>query len=83
MSISPAQIGRYSDHGQPIAAGSTANLTFIDPRAIWKVDRDLVASRSKNTPFHGMELPGKVVATFFRGEPTVLNGELVRSSGGS
>lgn len=82
MSILPAQIGRYADHGQPIAAGSTANLTFIDPRAVWKVDRDLVASRSKNTPFHGMELPGKVVATFFRGEPTVLSANLVGNSNG-
>ena len=82
MSILPAQIGRYADHGQPIAAGSTANLTFIDPRAVWKVDRDLVASRSKNTPFHGMELPGKVVATFFRGEPTVLSANLVGNSSG-
>ena len=82
MSIVPAQIGRYSDHGQPIAAGSTANLTILDPRAVWKVDRDLVASRSKNTPFHGMELPGQVVATFFRGEPTVLKANLVRNSNG-
>ena len=82
MSIVPAQIGRYSDHGKPIAAGSTANLTIFDPRAVWKVDRDLVASRSKNTPFHGMELPGKVVATFFRGEPTVLKANLVRNSNG-
>ena len=82
MSIVPAQIGRYSDHGKPIAAGSTANLTIFDPRAVWKVDRDLVASRSKNTPLHGMELPGKVVATFFRGEPTVLKANLVRNSNG-
>jgi dihydroorotase len=78
MSVAPARIGRYSDHGQPISAGSTANLTFINPTRSWRVDRDLMLSRSKNTPFHGMELPGHVVATFFRGEPTVLNGALVR-----
>ncbi|MCX6430235.1 MAG: dihydroorotase [Actinobacteria bacterium] len=78
MSHAPARIGRYADHGQPIAIGSTANLTFVNPSLAWRVDRDLVLSRSKNTPFHGMELPGKVIATFFRGEPTVLDSILVR-----
>lgn len=78
MSTSPARIAGYADHGQPLAAGSSAHLTVINPTASWQVDRDLVASRSRNTPFHGMELPGRVVATFFRGEPTVLNGALVK-----
>jgi dihydroorotase len=78
MSYAPARIGRYVDHGQPISVGSTAHLTFVRPQQSWRVDRDLVSSRSRNTPFHGMELPGKVVATFFRGEPTVLDGELVK-----
>ncbi len=80
MSLAPAKIGRYSDHGQPILPGSTANLTFVDSGGSWKVDRDLMLSRSRNTPFHGMELPGQVVATFYRGEPTVLNGALVRGT---
>ena len=83
MSIAPAKIGRYSDHGQPILPGSTGNLTFVDTRNSWRVDRDLMLSRSRNTPFHGMELPGQVVATFYRGEPTVLNGALVRDTRGS
>jgi dihydroorotase len=34
------------------------------------------ASKSRNTPFAGMELPGRVVATFLRGVPTVLDGKL-------
>jgi len=36
------------------------------------------ASRSRNSPFAGMELPGQVVATFLRGTPTVLDGKLAR-----
>jgi dihydroorotase len=40
----------------------------VDPRAH--------ASRSRNSPFGGMELPGRVVATFLRGTPTVLDGKL-------
>ena len=34
------------------------------------------ASKSRNTPFAGMPLPGRVVATFLRGVPTVLDGKL-------
>jgi len=54
-----------------------ANLTVIDPRASWRVDRDLVASRSRNTPFHGMELPGVITETFYKGVPTLLQGQLL------
>jgi dihydroorotase len=79
MSITPARIAGYADHGQPLAAGSSAHVTVINPSQSWRVDRDLVASRSRNTPFHGMEFPGAVVATFFRGEPTVLDGKLLRT----
>jgi len=77
MSIAPARIGKYSQHGLPIEVGSVANLTIIDPLAKYHVDRDLVSSRSRNTPFHAMELQGVIQATFFRGLPTLLNGELI------
>uniref|UniRef100_UPI00404AC6B1 dihydroorotase n=1 Tax=Candidatus Planktophila sp. TaxID=2175601 RepID=UPI00404AC6B1 len=76
MSYSPARIGRYAEHGQKIAIGSVANLTVINPTLSQRVDRDLVASRSRNTPFHGMDLQGVVTATFLRGLPTYLNGAL-------
>jgi dihydroorotase len=33
-------------------------------------------SLSRNTPYVGMELPGRVVATFRHGRPTVLDGKL-------
>lgn len=70
MSTKPAEIGRYRDHGGVIAEGALANLTIFDPTKSWKVDRDLVASKSKNTPFHGLEFSGSVLATFFNGEIT-------------
>lgn len=75
MSYAPARIGRYQEHGQKIAIGSQANLTVINPTQTLRVDRDLVASRSRNTPFHGMELQGVVAATIYRGHPTFLNGK--------
>ena len=76
MSYAPARIGRYVDHGQKITVGSVANLTLINPTQNYRVDRDLVASRSRNTPFHGMDLPGVITATFYRGRPTYLAGKL-------
>ena len=81
MSYAPARIGRYSDHGQEIAVGNVANISVINPTQSVRVDRDRVASRSRNTPFHGMELQGVVTATFFRGSPTYLNGKLTSQGG--
>jgi dihydroorotase len=57
--------------------GAPANLTLIDPAASVVVDADALASLSRNTPFAGRTLPARVVATFFRGRQTVLDGALV------
>lgn len=76
MSYAPAKIARYADHGKALTVGAVANITLINPAQSYRVDRDLVASRSRNTPFHGMDMQGVVTATFFRGLPTYLNGKL-------
>lgn len=68
LSIAPARIARYKNHGQDLTVGSVANLTVVDTAAKWIVDRDLMSTRSKNTPFHGFELPGVVTNTFFKGK---------------
>ena len=67
MSVTPARIGGYADHGQRIAVGAPANLTVINPTQSFTVDKDLVSSRSRNTPFHGMVLPGRITTTIFQG----------------
>lgn len=77
FSRTPARIAGYSNQGGELRTGEMANLTVIDPGASWKVDRDLVASRSRNTPFHGMELPGVITETFFKGVPTLRNAQLI------
>jgi len=85
MSIRPAAIGRIGAgssgpgelrHGCPVAVGSPANLVLYDAEPIAPVDPGTHASRSRNSPFGGMKLPGQVVATFLRGKPTVLGGRL-------
>jgi dihydroorotase len=68
MSHAPARIGLYENHGQELKVGAPAHIAVMDPTSLFRVDRDLVASRSRNTPFHGMELPGQIVATIFNGE---------------
>ncbi len=77
MSEAPARIGGLAGHGRPIAVGEPANLVLVDPDAEWTVRGADLASLSRNTPFEGRTLPGRVVATFLRGEPTVLGGSLV------
>ncbi len=75
MSARPAAIGRLSGHGR-LALGEPANLVLYDPSPREAVDPAAHASKSRNTPFAGMALPGQVMATFLRGQATVLDGKL-------
>ncbi|WP_370190115.1 dihydroorotase [Aeromicrobium sp.] len=76
MSARPARIGRVVEHGRPLAVGEPAHVVLYDPTATRVVTPGDTASLSRNTPYAGHELPGRVVATFLRGVPTVLSGEL-------
>jgi dihydroorotase len=78
MSRTPARVAGLADHGHDPAKGRPANLTLVDPAARWTVEPANLASRSRNTPYAGTTLPARVVATFLRGEPTVLDGKAVR-----
>ena len=81
MSQNPARIGRISaTHGRPIAVGEPANLTLVDPGASRAVDGAAQVTGSRNTPFGGMTLPGRVAATFLRGRATVLDGSPVAAA---
>jgi dihydroorotase len=79
MSVRPALIGRVTGHGRPIEVGEPANLTLVDPSAPYVVEPELLASLSRNTPFAGRTLPGRVSATFLRGRATVVDAALVQA----
>jgi dihydroorotase len=79
MSVAPARIGGLAGHGRPLEVGEPANVTLVDPRGSWTVEAAELRSRSRNTPYAGRELPAAVVATFLRGRPTLLDGQ-VRSA---
>ncbi len=66
------------DQGGPVVPGSVANLCVVDPAATWVVDATALASRSRNSPYAGRKLTGRVRHTVFRGEPVVVDGEAQR-----
>ena len=68
LSVNPAKIAGYKNHGHEVKVGSSTNLTLVNTDSNWKVDKNNLASKSRNTPFDGMSLPATVVATFFNGE---------------
>ncbi|MER6782909.1 MULTISPECIES: dihydroorotase [unclassified Streptomyces] len=76
MSFAPARIGGLDNHGRPVSAGEPANLTLVDTSYRGVVDPAHFASRSRNTPYEGRELPGRVTHTFLRGRATVVDGKL-------
>jgi dihydroorotase len=78
MSRAPARIAGLADHGLDPVVGRPANLTLVDPEAHWVVEPASLASRSRNTPYAGMKLPVRVVATFLHGRVTVLDAKATR-----
>jgi dihydroorotase len=78
LSWKPATIVGLGDHGGPIEEGRPANLCVIDPIAEWTVDPADSASRSRNNPYAGRKLTGRVRHTVYAGEPVVIDGEAQR-----
>jgi dihydroorotase len=75
MSWQPAAIAGITDlHGGPVVAGRIANLCVFDPSVEWTVRGDAMASKSRNTPFEGRAMRGRVRHTIFQGQPVVEDG---------
>lgn len=70
LTINPARVLGI-DKGD-ISVGKTADITIIDPSAEYKIDTESFLSKSKNSPFHGKLVKGRV-------EYTLVNGEIVYS----
>jgi len=79
LSWKPAAIAGVADeHGRPVIAGEPANLVVFDPDATWQVQPARLASKSRNTPYVGVGLRGRVRHTLLRGEPVVRDGVAIR-----
>jgi dihydroorotase len=77
MSVAPARIAGYANQGNEIAVGNSANLILIDVEKSWRVDRDKLKSKSKNTPFNGMQLPSVITDVFHNGEHVLQESQVV------
>lgn len=66
MALRPAQIARYENQGE-IRSGNRANFALVDLNSSWTVEPEQLKSKSKNTPFAGMELPAVIEKTFHNG----------------
>ena len=69
-----AIIGADDRHGRPIAAGEPANLAVFDPAEEWTIDPAAMQSKSRNTPYAGRRVRGRVRHTIYEGTPTVIDG---------
>lgn len=66
MSYNPAKVLRL-DAGT-ITEGKDADLVIFDPKAAYTIDKNTFVSKSRNTPFHGRKVTGRVVTTIIGGE---------------
>ncbi|MGZ4769052.1 MAG: dihydroorotase [Ilumatobacteraceae bacterium] len=79
LSWKPAAIARIGDrHGRPIAVGEPANLVVFDPGEQWTVVPARLASKSRNTPYAGRAMRGKVRHTLLAGDAVVVDGTAQR-----
>ena len=79
LSWKPAAIAGVADrHGRPFAVGEPANITVFDPAQEWSVVPAKLASKSRNTPYVGRTLRGKVRHTLFEGNAVVIDGSATR-----
>lgn len=82
LSWKPARLAGIGDrHGRPVAIGEPANLVVFDPEETWTVSRGDLASRSRNTPYHGRVVRGFVRHTIFAGRAVVVGGQAVPRAG--
>jgi dihydroorotase len=79
LSWKPAAIAGVADeHGRPVAVGEPANLVVFDAVAEWEVQPAHLASKSRNTPYVGVGLRGRVRHTVLGGTPVVVDGTPTR-----
>ena len=74
LTCGPAEV-IASDAGT-LEPGRPADVTVFDPDRVWTVDPEQFESQSRNTPYGGMELKGKVIHTFVDGRPVFRDGAI-------
>jgi dihydroorotase len=80
LSQKPAEIGRLEGHPAALAEGESADLVLVDPGGASEFDLARLRGLSVNSPYLGMELPGRVAYTVRRGYLTLDGGALVETA---
>ena len=78
MSWRPARIAGLDHHGRTVTEGAPANLCVVDPGERWTIDASGGASRSRNVPYVGRTVRGRVRHTILFGEAVVRDQEATR-----
>ena len=78
LSWRPAAVMGAGDVHGSLAEGRPAHICVVDPSATWTVEPERLASRSRNTPYAGMTLTGRVRHTVYAGEAVVVDAEAQR-----
>ena len=67
MTVEAARVLGLPEGTGTLKPGAEADIAVLDLETVWTIDRNAVQSKSKNTPFHGMEVQGKAVFTVVGG----------------
>ncbi|WP_371169449.1 dihydroorotase [Aliiroseovarius sp. 2305UL8-7] len=73
LSLHPAR--RFGLPGGELTQGTPADLVLLDPDAPFVLDRFKLTSKSKNTPFDGARMQGRVLGTWVAGERVYGGGD--------
>ena len=74
LTWAPARLFSLPKGVGSLGMGCPADIVLVDPDSTWTVDRNNTHSKSKNTPFHGRQVPGRVLLTLLGGK-AVFDGE--------
>jgi len=80
-SAGPQRVFGLTGKGR-IAAGYDADVTIVDLKARWTIEENWLASRCGWSPFTGMNITGKPVATIIRGRQVMREGQLASEAKG-
>lgn len=81
LAEAPAELAGIRHRKGSIRPGGDADFVVFDPDGITPVDQTGLHQRHPLTPYHGMRLAGRVVATYLRGTPAYGHGDSVPQSG--
>ena len=65
MAIAPRRL--FGIEGGALQEGQIADLAILDLESTYRIDPNSFLSKGRSTPFAGMEVTGKTVATFVNG----------------